>query len=103
MHKLCLALAPLFLAACASTADEATTPPSVDPEFQVIAIQHLEVEELAETLAAFLADANQVNGETWESGPKVLADQRTNSLLVMAQHEHFEQIHALVQNLDKPQ
>lgn len=79
-------LAPVLLATTACV----NTPPAEEPNFEIIVLEFAEASELAAAL----------NGLSGSDDCKIMADPRTNSLLVMATEDRMPQLKDLVAMLD---
>lgn len=113
--SLILALLPLF-AACNSTNTDTTSSSeklSNEQAFEVIALKHASAMEMANTIDELLQHSPRCQirvRKTQQAGSsslkpqsvkiRVLADQRTNSLLVTANSQDMLQIRELVAALD---
>lgn len=99
--EIAFATLALALTACASTRTEVSEAPRpVAPVFEVIPLQHTIASDLVETLGALLQDPQQRDDPSRGDDFKVMADTRTNSLLVMVLPHRLEEVRMLVQRLD---
>jgi type II secretory pathway component GspD/PulD (secretin) len=87
-------LLPLGLAPACQSSQAAA--PAEEPQFEVIALAYAAAPELAATIQELVAQP--AVPET--SGVKVLADPRTNSLLVMASPKQMPEVKDLIALLD---
>lgn len=99
-----LALVALLLAGCRSTESEPAPAPntaqvarSTPEDLQVIALKHAGANDLAREIRAVFS-AGAAGGGARK--PTVVADERTNSLIVRASAEDMAAIQALVAQLD---
>jgi len=67
-------------------------------QFELIPLQYAAAPDLAETLTDLVSDASEGGAD---SSVKVLSDDRTNSLLVMAPPEHMQELRDLIALLDR--
>lgn len=96
---LALPLALPFVFGCQSAtgAEPAAREALEAPSFEVIALQHADARELSSTLSNLFHAVVMSGGDRQV---KVIADPRTNSLLLMAPPEHMELVKGLVARLD---
>lgn len=80
------------------TPSAAATATAELPELTVIAIEHQDAGELAAILTDFIQDASGYRTEGFE--PRVLADPRTNSLLILASTPRLAEIRSLAALID---
>jgi hypothetical protein len=71
------------------------TPPAPLPEFQIVSLKYTPVEHAARILQQCFTDVRGVR-----SGPRVVADDRTNSLLLAGSDEQLTAVRRLIQVLD---
>ncbi len=75
---------------------------TAETSFEVLPLRFAVAEELADTLSRLVADA-RTGGAAGEPAIDLLADARTNSLLVRADAANLERVRALVARLDVEQ
>ena len=99
MNSLALVLTlPLAFACQSAAASEPIAAEALEaPSFEVLPLQHAESRELAGTLSNLFHAVALSGGERQI---KIVADTRTNSLLVMAPAEHMDLVKELVARLD---
>jgi type II secretory pathway component GspD/PulD (secretin) len=89
---------PLTFACQTAPASEPVATRTLEaPSFEVVPLQHAESRELAGTLSNLFRTVVLPDGDRQV---KIVADPRTNSLLVMAPAEHMELVKELVARLD---
>jgi len=103
-------LAPLALAALASSCHvpkverpahhaeaQASAPEqTVEPQYELIALEYASAPEMANTLSALIHDASGRDDKL-----RVIADSRTNALLVYGTPERIAQLKELIAQLDR--
>jgi hypothetical protein len=90
----------LLLAACRSTTPDPTLASARDDGFRVVSLRFASAPELAGELNELLA-AGQTAGPFAKPIPKLIADPRTNSLLVRAEPDDLSRVLELVEKLDQ--
>lgn len=89
-----------LLFACYNTGVSEGPENVVDSNFEVVALQFATASELAQVLNDLIGDA-AVDGQ--ESEVRIMSDQRTSSLLLMAPPQRMSELRDLIAQLDKEQ
>ena len=75
--------------------------PSSGQEISVFVLRYAAASQVVKLLDSIFQTAAKAGKEETDAGIRVFADDRTNSLVVMAGDEHTHKIRALIQELDK--
>jgi type II secretory pathway component GspD/PulD (secretin) len=104
-----LAASPLIAASCVnpSTSQSTGTPQSqastVEQNYSLYSLKHVDATEVAETMNASLRDAKSISIENQESAEAVfMADPDTQSVIYVAPEGRESEILALLERLDRP-